>query len=139
MEVNETLVKRLEKMPYWELLGIKVESIEEEKVELKLPFRGELTHSENIMHGGVIGSLVDAAGAVIFLSKIDLEKENVSTIELKVNYLNPVLKQNSRYILARSRIIKRGKNVSVSYIEVKDDRDIDIAVAIGTYTITGRK
>ncbi len=136
MTTEEVLARRLEESPYWNLLGMKVEVIKEDYIELILPFSNELNQSLKLMHGGAIASLVDAAGAVIFLSKMDLQKETLSTVELKVNYLNPVTMQKSSYLLARSHAVKMGKTIAVSQVEVKDNNNTNIAIGIGTYAIS---
>ncbi len=127
----------VEAIPYWKLLGMKVRKAEEGYAELYLPFHDELQQAHSFMHGGAIASLLDAAGAVALISKRDFEI-TVNTVEMKLNFLNPVT-FGQKEIVAQGRAIKLGKTLGVSLIEVKDTSDNIIAIGTGTYIVYQKK
>jgi len=135
-EKNE-IIKFLENSPYWSLLGFKVKKIEEGMAEIYLPIKPELAQMFTIMHGGAAASLLDAAGAVALFNWIDPSEEAVTTVELKINYLNPVTLDETG-ITAKGSVVKRGRKLSVCYIDIYSDSGQDVSVGIGTYMITPR-
>ena len=137
MTNKEEVIKTLENSPYWSLLGLKVKKLEEGWAEIYLPVTGELMQMFTIMHGGAAASLLDAAGAVALFNWIDPQKEAVATVELKINYLKPVTREETG-ITARGEVIKKGRSISVCQVDISSDSDSHVAVGIGTYTITTR-
>ncbi len=130
--------KQSEASPFWKLLGIKLRRLEEGYAELHLPFAPHLEQVFSTMHGGALASLLDAAGGMALLRKLDLSRETIRTIELKINYLNPVTK-DQKGVIAAGRMIKRGKTVGVSSIEIRDESREIVAIGIGTYAIVPRE
>ncbi len=136
MEV-ETLIGLLEASPYWRYLGMKVRNVEPGRAELALAFKKELGQLMSFMHGGAVASLLDAAGGAALLQMLDLENEVITTAEMKLNYLLPVT-VDQREITACARVVKKGKTLGVSTIEVKNSAGEIVAVGIGTYAIIPR-
>ncbi len=131
---NKDIIKALENSPYWSLLGFKVKKMEDGAAEIYLPIKQDLGQVFSIVHGGAAASLLDAAGAVALFNWIDVEKESVTTVELKINYLNPI-KLEETGITARGSVIKKGRKISVCKVDIKSDSGKDVAFGIGTYTI----
>jgi uncharacterized protein (TIGR00369 family) len=134
---EKMLVGLLESSPYWSLLGMKVRRMEAGYAELVMPFKAELGQLLSFMHGGAVASLLDAAGAVAFFQMLDLEKEVVTTAEMKLNYLNPIT-LDQKEITACARVVKKGKTLGVSLIEVKNGGGDLFAIGIGTFAIVPR-
>ncbi len=134
---NSNVVKMLETSPYWNLLGMKVNRLEKGVAEIRLPNKPELKQVFAVMHGGAIASLLDAAGAISFFKEIDPARESVSTVELKINYLNPVTTEQDE-IIATGKVVKKGKTFGVTTIEVRTKSGDPIAIGIGTYVILPR-
>ncbi|MGI6485201.1 MAG: PaaI family thioesterase [Tepidanaerobacteraceae bacterium] len=133
--MNEhTIIEKLESSPFWSLLGIKVVKLEVGLSEVYLPFKPELEQIFSTMHGGVIATLLDAAGGTAFFKMIDLENVYTRTIEIKVNYLKPVLR-DQKAITAIGKVIKKGRRIGVSSIEVKNTSNELVAFGIGTFAL----
>ena len=49
--------------PFGSLIGLECVSVEEDHVQLRLPFRAEVTTVGEMVHGGAIASAVDVAAA----------------------------------------------------------------------------
>ena len=63
-------------------------------------------------------------------------KYNIATIEMKINYLRPIVEGT---IVARAHVIKTGKRVCVVRVDVFDGDKNAIAVALVTYAILSRR
>ncbi|MBS4022716.1 MAG: PaaI family thioesterase [Dethiobacter sp.] len=117
--------------PYWELLGISVVRWETGFARLVMPVKKDLLQVYGLVHGGAIASLIDSSIAVALTSGL-APGESASTVELKVNYLAPVLEGK---IFADTRIVKRGKTIVVGITEVVDEEGRMVAIGTATYMI----
>lgn len=81
-------------------------------------------------HGGLISALLDATLGVGALSAVCEEGKVVSTIEMKVSFLRPVLLGDS--LLARSEIIKKGRRILFVEAVVRNQNNDLVAKASGT-------
>ena len=68
----ETIVRQvIVGSPFGTLVGVRSESVDVDRVRLRLPFRSELTTVADIVHGGAIACLVDVAGTAAAWSGAD--------------------------------------------------------------------
>jgi len=56
----------------------------------------------------------------------------IGTIDLRIDYLRP---GKGDYFISRGSIMRAGRRVSVTRMELYNDRDILIAVGTGTYIV----
>lgn len=84
-------------------------------------------------HGGLISSLVDAALGVAGLSAVYEENKVVSTIEYKLNFLNPALLNDE--LLAKAKVEQKGKRILIISCDVfaVNRKNLTIAKALGTF------
>ncbi len=77
-------------LPHCRALGLQLESAGLGKASLTLPFKPELigNPSTGILHGGVVTSLSDMAGAIAVYTLLD-KKESLATLDLRIDYLRP--------------------------------------------------
>lgn len=118
--------------PYWQLLGMRIEHAEPGSARLALPHKNALLQICGQVHGGAIASLIDSAVAVA-LSLTLSPTEKATTVELKVNYLEPV--RTAGEIFAHSKIRKRGKSLIVGTTEVVDEAGRLLAIGTVTYMV----
>jgi len=123
-------------VPYWALLGITpdLNTIEKGKVTLFLPMKKELgTRFTDVMHGGAISSLIDAAAATCTstLKPQDEEWAGWVTTDLNVSYLNAATKD----VKAIATSIRAGKTVVYVQVDVFDSDERFIASGRVTYLI----
>ncbi|KWR91720.1 PaaI family thioesterase [Cupriavidus sp. IDO] len=97
-------------------LGIRLEVIEPEHVELVLPFlTTNVTHG-SIVHGGVIATLIDIAGAAAAASGANGDEvRGGATSSLTVQYLAPAQAATLRAV---ATVVRRGRRQVVSDIAV---------------------
>jgi uncharacterized protein (TIGR00369 family) len=116
--------------PVAKRLGIQLRSIEPERVVLYLPYDASNITVGSMVHGGVIATLIDIAGAAGSASGADSSKTTRgATTSLVVNYLNAA---NGVDLEAEATVIKRGRDMTVTEIAVRDpDKAL---IATGTVT-----
>jgi len=119
------------KNPFWSLLGMELVEVKKGWAKVRLPFNENLTNAIGLMHGGAIFSPADSAVGMALVGLID-QDENISTLEMKINYLKPV---SGGELMAEARIIHKGNQTAVGDVEVRDANDTLIAKGLATYAI----
>ena len=110
-------------------LGITLEELGEDTAVLRMPKRPELTRGDGTMyHGGPVASLIDIAGDMVVAARAG---GGVPTISLRVDYLRPC---TGPWLRATARLRRFGRTISVSDVDVHDDRGRLCAVGRGTYS-----
>ncbi|MFQ5408844.1 MAG: thioesterase family protein [Anaerolineales bacterium] len=135
-----------ERIPFNHLLGIKLVSIEPSNIKVAIKMRDELVGNFTLrtLHGGVISSVLDAAGGMmvsysLFQRIADLPSDEqmrrfarIGTIDLRVDYLRPG--RGERFV-AGATTLRTGNKVAVTRMEMRDDKNRRIAVGTGTYIV----
>jgi uncharacterized protein (TIGR00369 family) len=135
-----------EKIPFNKILGFQVESLQGSKVVVQFGMRTDLigNYFLETLHGGVISAVLDATGglsvSVSLLEKLqgepveEIEKRmaRIGTIDLRVDYLRP---GRGRSFQAVSAIMRTGKKVAVTRMELHNDEGVLVAVGTGTYIV----
>lgn len=131
----EAVRKAFQDSPYWELLGIRIERVTVGSARLALTCKSDLLQLFGQVHGGAIASLIDSSVAVALALTLSPEEKS-TTVELKVNYLEPV---RAGEIYADSKIVKRGKKIIVGTTEVTDQDGRLVAIGTVTYMVLGKR
>ncbi len=119
--------------PFGRLVGAGAETIERDRVRVRLPFRPEVTTVGDLVHGGAIASLIDTAATAAVWSGTDLQQSSRgTTIGFSVNFLAGARGQD---IVATAEVIQRGKTICICNVEVTDDSGKAVARALVTYKI----
>ena len=118
---------------YFKTLGIEILEFSEGSAVLKFPFDKKLTQPFGLVHGGALFSLADGACGLAILSTME-EISPFVTIEMKINYLEPV---NSGDTFAYAKVLRKGRVVPIE-VELKNS-GILVAKAISTYIILDSK
>jgi uncharacterized protein (TIGR00369 family) len=126
---KEQLTELIWKSSFHRFLEVAVESVSENAITLRLPFKEEFLAgaSGTHIHGGVIASLIDIAGDFVFAPVLGTA---LPTISIHVNYLSPGGRED---LIADARIVKLGRSVGVSDIAVTNPEGKLIAVGRGLY------
>jgi uncharacterized protein (TIGR00369 family) len=90
-------------------LGATLERVAPGEVEIRLPFRADLTQQHGFLHAGVMTAVVDSACGYAALSLMP-PGAAVLTVEFKVNLLAP---GEGETFLARARVVKAGRTLMV--------------------------
>jgi uncharacterized protein (TIGR00369 family) len=105
-------------MPLCATLGITARDFVAESIVLELDWQPELCTSNGVLHGGVIMTLADSAGAGCAFLNLPDGAIGTSTIESKTNFLGAV---KTGSIAARSTALHVGSTTIVVETEVRDD------------------
>ena len=121
--------------PFWTLLGMELVDVKKGWAKIRLPFDEKLTNAIGLVHGGAIFSPADSAVGMALVGMI-ARNENISTLEMKINYLKPF---KGKVMLAEAKIIHKGAQTAVGDVEVRDDKEGLIAKGLATYAIFRKK
>ena len=116
-----------------ETLGIELIQAEPGKCRIRLPFKTSFSRGDGLIHGGVIGSLIDNVGAAAVWTYNDIDWSNSRGVSIgfTVNFLQAAV---SCDLIAESRVVRRGRSVSVIDVEVSNP----VAELVATGTVTYR-
>lgn len=110
--------------------GFEITNASDDEVEIRMPWRPELTQYSGFLHAGVVGALVDTAcgfAAVLVVG-------NVMASHCSVNFLSPAI---GRAFLARGRVIKAGKRQVFTRSEIFAETEAQLKlVATGETILT---
>ena len=121
-----------------ETIGASLTRVAPGEVEIQLPFKDSLTQQQGYMHGGVVTAIADSACGYAALSLLPAGAE-VLTVEYKVNFLAPA---TGPRLVARGRVIRRGRTISVcasDVIAVGDPIETRVAMMVATMVRSGKK
>ena len=119
----------IDDVPFAQLLGIKVDSMEPGHAVLSLEMRDDLKRNGGIAHGGVAASLIDSAMAMA-IEPLLAENQSTTTVDLTIHYLRPLSDGVAR---ASARVVRAGRRVITVSAELFDHNDKLAATAISTY------
>lgn len=136
-----------EKIPFNKVLGLKVESINYERVKVSFQMRDELMghYKRRMLHGGAISSAIDVTGGLsAFMGlqqkmpgeTLEARRERfgrVSTIDVRVDFLRPGI---GKWFIVTAYALRTGKKIAVTRIELHNDQDDLIAVGTASYVVT---
>ncbi len=135
-----------QQMPFNRFLKIHIDVLTTEEVRVRIDMRQELIGNfvRQILHGGVISSVLDLTGGLIAsvellkliredsTDEIVTKMSRVGTIDLRVDYLRA---GKGNYFKASGSILRKGNKVAVTRTELFNDSDLLIAAGTGTYLI----
>jgi len=135
-----------QRMPFNEILGLRVESTESASPALAFAMRPELvgTGQHGRLHGGVIAAALDTAGALALAvalgeEHIDESTEQIvqrfnrcGTIDLRVDYLHPGIGRTFR---ASARLVRLGGRIATVQMELRNDADLLIATGAASLIV----
>jgi len=129
MEEIDKLRSFYSKAPVNRHFGFQLISRSADGVTVSMEVLPDYLQEEGVVQGGVISAIADNAAVHSFIS--DIDKEHLMTsIEFKMNFLRPAL-AGQEPLIARSKVIRRGRNVGVSEVEVTQSGRL---VAKGSFT-----
>ena len=117
------------------LVGFEVERLYEGGAVLSMRVDDRHRQIHNVVHGGVIASLADTAGAIAAHTVCALGVELV-TIELKINYLLPIADGK---VEAEGRVLRAGRNFTVVDCDVRNEQGELAAKALMTFGVAGSR
>lgn len=121
---------------YLEFLGFRLTAWREGFVRLEMPVRHDHQNTIGYLHGGVIASLLDVAGA--FAGSYGRSQDFVSvTINMNTSYMSPA---KAERIIAEGELVRRTRSLFFTQAKVIDPVNKRLcAAAMGTYKPQARE
>lgn len=112
-------------------LGMVFEELRTDYARLRLPKATHNLQPAGVVHGGAIASMIDMVVVPAIRSAYDSDDVMMSTIELHVQYLGPVIGD----AIAEGWIVRRGRSIVFTQAEVRDHEGTLAAVGTATYRV----
>ena len=118
-------------MAFEDSLQVQVIQKHRDGVTVSCPLSEKLMNGAGVLHGGVIATIADEAAwhAMIHAYK---GKRPMTTTELKINYLRPIV---GKKMTARVYILRAGKTLGVTRVDLFDAEKRLAAVGLVTYML----
>ena len=126
----ERLISTINASPYFQLLNMRVMEMGVGYAVVGIEFARQHLQPFGIVHGGVLASLIESATSWAVFYEIEDEGAGVTTVDLKLNYLAPVMQGRA---IARGRQIKLGR--LLAYAEASVTTEGGEILAHGTSTL----
>ena len=119
-------------------LGASLERVEPGMVEIRMPFRPELSQQHGFFHAGMISTIADSAGGYAGFTLFPADA-GVLTVEFKINLLAAA---DGELAIATGEVIRSGRTLTVfrleAYVE-KGGRRVHCATGMQTLmSLVGR-
>ena len=127
--VTDLVRQRMKASRSTDLLGFDVESVHTGRAIFRLDVKPRHKQIQGVVHGGILAALADTAAAIAAYSTVPKGTEIV-TVELKINYLEPV---PGGRIKADARVLRAGRNFVVAECEIFNESGSLAAKALLTF------
>ncbi len=125
------LARRLRSSNAARLFGFELEAAEPGRAVLRMRVLDRHRQVHGVVHGGILAALADTAAALgVYLALP--RGTRLATVEMKINYLEPVARGT---VFAEGRLLRKGKNLAVAECDIRDARDRLAAKALLTFSI----
>jgi uncharacterized protein (TIGR00369 family) len=116
---------------YGAFLEMDLEVLKEGEVKYTLEIKEKHLATPIAAHGGVVAGLIDGTLGVAALSVTGKSGNVVSTVELQVNFLKPVVLGDQ--LVAIGKVISAGKRLLYAEASVTNQKGVLVAKASGTF------
>jgi len=128
--MTELVRARMKESHSSDLLGFDVESVHAGKAVFRLDVKERHTQIHGVVHGGILAALADTTGAIAAYTAVAQGVE-LATLELKINYLEPVPGGRVR---AEAQVLRAGRNFIVTECDIFTAEGKLAAKALMTFT-----
>ena len=129
-------------IPFNRVLGLHLTELGHGTAEITFDMRDELVgnFARGVLHGGVISSTLDVVGGMAAMMaetadpthRIMERWSQLGTIDLRVDYLRP---GGGKNFVATGKVIRSGRKVCVTRMELHNELEALIATGTGTYIV----
>lgn len=117
--------------PLMATIGARLARVVAGEIEIRVPFRLELTQQHGFLHAGVVTSALDSACGYAAFSLMP-EGVGVLSVEFKTNLLAPA---RGEELIARGRVVRAGRTITVCQAEASmlaDEAETSVATMLAT-------
>ena len=138
MPVDDQIMKALripyEESPVAKLLGMRLASAGPGLATFTLDADERHHNVMGSVHGGVLSDLADIAMGYATISTLSAD-ETFTTVELKINFLRPVFREQLR---CHARVDSRGKTIVYAVADIMNEDGKPVAKAVATNLVVKR-
>ena len=116
---------------YGKFLEMDLEVLEEGEVKYVLEIKDKHLATPIAAHGGVVAGLIDGTLGVAALTISGKSGNVVSTVELQINFLKPVVLGDR--LVSVGKVISAGKRLLYAEASVTNQKGVLVAKASGTF------
>src|SRR5260370_9120827 len=113
-DATEMVRRRSKESKSCELRGFDVESVHDGRAIFRLDVGPRHKQIHGVVHGGILAALADTTAAIAAYTVVPKGVE-IATLELKINYLEPV---PGGRVKADARVLRKGRNFIVAEFEI---------------------
>ena len=113
------------------MFGFELEAAEPGRAVLRMKVGSRHRQIHGVVHGGVLAALADTAAALACYLVLP-RGTRLATIEMKINYLEPVARGIMR---GEGRLLRKGKNFCVAQCDVRDHKNLLVATSLLTFAV----
>lgn len=129
---TELVAAWLAASPFVAKVGMKLVAIEPDRAEVVLPYDESVTTIGDMVHGGAIGTLIDSAATAASWAGEVPDTMRGSTVGMTVTYLAAARASDLRAV---ARVVRRGKSLVFSEVDVTDASGTVVAKGLVTYKL----
>ena len=131
-EHQEKAIELFSRAPMKKTFDMELTYNDDDQAIFTMPFDQKFCHALGSMHGGVLSTLLDNAG---WFTAQPYYETWINTIDLQVQLLLPT---SNKTLISKGTLVKKGKTIAFSKMEVRDEDDILIASATGTFAVSNK-
>jgi uncharacterized protein (TIGR00369 family) len=131
-DANRDLLQRLQAVPIFKTLGLKVERMEGGEAVLVAPYAKSYDGIFESFHGGLLMTLADTAACVAVLTRAGADAM-ITTTDMNIRFLAPCNSDAT----AEAKIIKYGRTLCPVAVTLRDAKGVEVAIAQVTYMRLG--
>jgi len=128
--VTELVRLRMKESKATELLGFDVESVHDGRAIFRMDVQPNHKQVHGVVHGGILAALADTTAAIAAYTVVPRGVE-IATLELNINYLEPV---PGGTVKADARVLRAGRNFIVTECEIFNESGSLAAKALITFS-----
>jgi uncharacterized protein (TIGR00369 family) len=130
-QAEKEFARRLRQSNTSRLFGFELEAVEPGRAVVRMPVRARHRQIHGVVHGGILAALADTAGGIACYMLLP-RGTRLATIEMKINYLEPVSKGR---IAAEARVLRKGRRTAVVACDIRDEKARMVATSLLTFSI----
>ena len=114
MAMDQRIRDSFTSQAFMQTIGAQLVSVSPGAVQVRVPIHSGLLQQHGFVHAGVVSAIADSAAGYAAMSLLK-DGTEVLTVEFKINLLSPA---HGEHLVARSRVIRSGKQLTVSACDV---------------------
>jgi uncharacterized protein (TIGR00369 family) len=134
MPTTDALQNRLDQIPIFKTLRLRVGVVGEGTASLTAPYDPTYDGVFNSFHGGLLMTLADTAACIAVLSLAGADAA-ITTTDMNIRFLAP----SHSDVTAEAKVIKFGKTLCPVSVDLRDVEGVLVAVAQVNYIRLGKR